>query len=377
MIEMPGFWWTVVSFMLVLGPLVFVHELGHYLAGRWFGVKAEAFSIGFGREVFGWTDKRGTRWKVGWLQLGGYVRFAGDMNPASQPDAAWEALAPAERAQCFQAKPLWQRAIIVAAGPFTNFVAAFLILAAFAMAYGERVTPPVAAGVAAGSAAERAGLQKGDRIVSINGRSIEGFDDILNVVQLRPGMAIDIAYERDGQRRSTTAVPATIVEKDRFGNEFRIGRIGVASVESKIEPVALLRVPGVALDRMIGIVDMTATGLWQIVSGRRPASEMVGPIGMAQASGQMATLGWQQLVSLIAFVSINLGFINLLPVPMLDGGHLTFYAVEAIRRKPVSQRAVEFAYRTGLVALLALMVFVTANDLGRLGVWSRLSGLAG
>lgn len=377
MMEAPGFWWTVMCFLLALGPLVFVHELGHYLAGRWFGVKADVFSIGFGREIFGWTDGQGTRWKVGWIQLGGYVRFAGDMNPASQPDDAWRSLPAAERLRCFNAKPLWQRAIIVAAGPFVNFVAAFLILGGFALAYGERVTPPVIAVVTERSPAADAGIKAGDRVISIAGREIDRFEDIYPVIQIRAGMATDMTVATGNEQRTVRVVPSTVEERDNFGNVFKIGRIGIGQPAPIVREVSIAAAPGVAVDRMGMILDSTVTGLWQIISGRRSATELSGPIGIAQASGRMASLGWQEFVLLVAFISINLGFINLLPVPMLDGGHLTFYAVEAIRRKPVSERVVEMAYRTGMVALLALMLFVTANDLGALGLWGRLAGIVG
>jgi regulator of sigma E protease len=194
----PGILWTILSFLLVIGPLIFVHELGHYFVGRWFGVKAETFSIGFGREIAGWTDKRGTRWKLSWLPLGGYVKFAGDMNPASQPSAEWLELPPAERAQTFQAKPVWQRFLIVAAGPFTNFVVAILIFTGFLMALGEPRTPPVVSQIEPGSAAAAAGLQAGDRILAIDGAEIERFEDISRHVVLHPGKQVTIRYARGG-----------------------------------------------------------------------------------------------------------------------------------------------------------------------------------
>lgn len=377
MIETPGLLITIIGFLLVLGPLVFLHELGHYAAGRWFGVKAEAFAIGFGREIAGFTDRRGTRWRFGWLPLGGYVRFAGDMNPASQPDAAWLQLPPHERAQTFQAKPVWQRAIIVAAGPAVNLLLAVLILGGFAVAYGVDRTPATVGRVVEGSAAERAGLQAGDRVTAMGGRSIETFSDLSFYVVLRPNERIEVDYLRDGTARSTEATIAAVVQRDRFGNEAKIGRFGVERSTPVYAPVPLWDAPWHGVRLVGSILRGSIDGLGQIITGRRSIEEMGGPLRIAKTSGEQFSLGWPALVSFVAFVSINLGFINLLPVPMLDGGHLMFYAIEAIRRGPVSARAMEWAFRGGLAVLLALMVFVTVNDLGAFGVWRGLAGLIG
>jgi len=368
---------TIVAFLLVLGPLVFLHELGHYAAGRWFGVKVDAFSVGFGREVAGFTDRHGTRWKFGWLPLGGYVRFAGDMNPASQPDAEWLQLPAHERARTFQAKPVWQRAIIVAAGPAVNLLLAVLILGGFAAAYGVDRTPATIGGVVQGSAADRAGLQPGDRIASLDGRVIDTFEDLSLFTAMRPNEAVRIDFIRNGVSRSTDATIGEVVQRDRFGNEERIGRFGIERGAPVFAPVPLWEAPVVGVRRVGTILRATVDGLGQIISGRRPVSEMGGPLRIAKASGERLTLGWPELVNFIAFVSINLGFINLLPVPMLDGGHLFFYAIEAVKRGPVSPQTMEWAFRGGLALLLALMIFVTVNDLGAFGVWRGLAGLIG
>jgi regulator of sigma E protease len=378
MIESPGFFWTVMCFILVIGPLVFIHEMGHYLVGRWCGIKADVFSIGFGREVFGWSDKRGTRWKVGWMPLGGYVRFAGDMNPAGAEDPRWHELPEHEKQQVFHNKPLWKRAATVLAGPLANFLAAILILGGFAYVYGESRTPPLIATLEAGSVAEKAGLELGDRVIEINGRSVETFMDIYPIVQDRPGMRLDIRILRKGEEKTVSLIAAERREKDRFGGEFKIGRIGIGPGKApEFVDVSLARAPIVAVERTFDILDRMITGIVQLVTGRRPISDLGGPLKIAQISGQVASLGLPDFVHLVALISINLGFINLLPVPMLDGGHLTFYAVEAIRRKPVSPRAIELAFRSGLVALMALMLFVTVNDLASFGVFSRLAGLSG
>lgn len=377
MIESPGIPIYFVAFVLLLGPLVFLHELGHYLAGRWFGVKAEEFSIGFGREIAGITDKRGTRWKFGWLPLGGYVRFAGDMNPASQPSPEWLSLPAHERARTFQAKSLWQRAIIVAAGPIANFIVAILILAAFALAYGQNVTPSVVGTVQAGSAAAGAGLQPGDRLTALGGRSVETFTDIAKYAQLRPGEAVQIEFERGGQVIAAETVIGVREEQDRFGNKYRIGVLGVGNSTPVLKSVGILEAPLVGIRQTVDIVQMTLDGLGQIITGRRALSELGGPLKIAQVSGERLAMGPVEFVFLIALISINLGFINLLPVPVLDGGHLLFYAVEAVRRRPVEPQVMEWAFRGGLIAILALMLLVTFNDLGGFGVWRNLAGLIG
>jgi regulator of sigma E protease len=375
--ESPGFIFYVIAFFLVIGPLVFVHELGHYAAGRWFGIKADVFSIGFGREIAGYTDKRGTRWKFGWLPLGGYVKFAGDMNPASQPDAAWLSLPASERAQTFQAKPVWQRAIVVAAGPVTNFIVAILILAAFAVAFGRPVTPPVITSVDARAPAAAAGLKAGDRIVAIDGRAIDDFSQIAGYVGMRPGERITLEVDRDGQRIETGLTTGVRTLRDRFGNEERIGLLGVRSGDRELAPVALLEAPLVGIEQTGRIIRMTIDGIGQIISGRRSMEELGGPLRIAKVSGERFALGPAEFVFLIALISINLGFINLLPVPVLDGGHLLFYAIEGVRRKPVGPEVMEWAFRGGMVAILALMLLVTFNDLGAFGVWKNLAGLIG
>lgn len=377
MTEAPGLLLTLLAFLFVIGPLVFVHELGHYLVGRWFGVRADVFAIGFGREMFGVTDRRGTRWKFGWLPLGGYVRFAGDMNPASQPDPDWLALPPEERAQTFQAKPVWQRALIVLAGPLTNFLVAIAILAAFAMAIGVNRTPPVVGGLQPGGVAAAAGFRVGDRVLSVDGRSVDDFTDVAELVIARPNQALTFRIERDGREQTLIATPAVQHRTDRFGNKYPFGRLGIASPEPVIERVGVLEAPGVAIAQTAGIVRMMIDGLGQILSGLRSAQELGGPLRIAQFSGEAASAGPLNLAYLIALISINLGFINLLPVPMLDGGHLLFYGVEAIRRKPVDPAVQEWAFRSGLLLLLTLMLFVTINDLAAFGVWRGLSGLIG
>lgn len=373
----PGFFFSILAFLLVIGPLIFIHELGHYFAGRWFGVKAEAFSIGFGREMFGWTDKRGTRWKVGWLPLGGYVRFKGDMNPASTPSDEWLALPAAERAETFQAKKLWQRFIIVAAGPATNFLFAILVYIALFASYGQPRTPPVIAMIEQGSAAQAAGLQTGDRVVAIDGREIRRFEDIASYVSIRPGQQMVVRFDRAGTPGELQITPRPLELEDRFGNRARIGRLGIGPGGVEVVRLPAYQVVGAALGQTVETVKMMVVTLGQVIRGQRSLQEMGGPLKIAQFSGQQASLGWLDFVLFMSLISINLGFINLLPIPLLDGGHLLFYAIEGVRRKPLKPEAQEWAFRTGLAVLLALMIFVTFNDLASFGLFTKLGGLIG
>ena len=370
MIHSPGLLLTVLAFACVIGPLVFIHEMGHYLAGRLFGIGAETFSIGFGRELFGWTDRRGTRWKVGWLPLGGYVRFTGDMNPASQPDAAWLSLPSAERNRTFQAKKLWQRAIVVAAGPAVNLLAAVLILAGFAIAFGDASSKPVIGTVKAGSAAAAAGLRIGDRVTSIDGHTIRAFADMIAVIRPKPGQPVSVGIDRAGAALTLTATPSAEVVRDGTGRAHRVGLLGVGP-----QAVTVAEAPVVGVRRTGEIIGLMAGGVASVVTGERPVKELGGPIMIAKVSGEQLALGWSPFVFLIALVSINLGFINLLPVPMLDGGHLFFYAIEAVRRRPLDARAQEWAFRGGLAALATLMLVVTINDLGSFGLWRNIAGI--
>lgn len=369
MLESPGILTTLLAFVLVLGPLVFIHEFGHYIVGRWFGVKANVFSIGFGKELFGWTDKRGTRWKLSALPLGGYVQFAGDMNPASQPSADWLALPAEERNRTFQAKALWQRALIVLAGPITNLIFAVLILASFTYAYGKVEVQPVIGQVMAGSVAERAGLKDGDRVVSIRGKAMGSFLDVRLEIGQFPGDPLEMVILREGRQVEIATTASVKVESDRFGNTQKIGFLGIGPKSFEVIPVG----PGTALVEGVkqtgGIIGMMVTGIGQIITGKREVKELGGPIKIAKYSGEQLVSGWQAFIGFVALISINLGFINLLPIPVLDGGHLAFYAAEAIRRKPVGARGQEWAFRTGIALVMALMVFVTFNDVASLKVF--------
>jgi regulator of sigma E protease len=378
LIQNPGFFITILAFALVIGPLIFVHEMGHYLAGRLFGTKIDAFSIGFGSELVGWTDRRGTRWKLSVFPLGGYVKFAGDMNAASEPDPAWLELPPEERAQTLPGKPVWQRAIIVAAGPLVNLLLALLILAGFAYAHGEELVAPSVVGVVQeGGAAAKAGLVAGDRIVALGGSAVDTYPEIKGAILLHAGENMTIDFIRGGTRKQVVATIGADVQRDRFGNETRTGLLGIQAINPTVRPIGLMRAPIVALHEMRMILGAQFEAIGQIIIGRRSINELGGPLKIAQVSGQQFTLGLQPMIWLIAMISINLGFINLLPIPMLDGGHLFFYAIEAVRRRPVGPHVQEWAFRGGLAAILALMLFVTFNDLAGFGLWTKLGGLIG
>jgi regulator of sigma E protease len=369
--ESPGILLTLLAFIVLLGTLVVVHELGHYLVGRWFGVKAEKFSVGFGPQIWGRVDKRGTLWRIGALPLGGYVQFAGDMNPASQPDENWHALPETERNQTFQSKPLWQRALIVFAGPAVNFLLAILIFMGFLLAFGQSVTPAKVESIVAGSAAEKAGLQLGDRIVSFNGHSVDTFEALVNEVIMVPNEAAELVIERGGSELTVRANIGERKEVDRFGNEYRLGQLGVPSPRPTFEDVGLLEAPGAAVAQTYGVLRQQIKGLGQIITGRRPLSELGGPLKIAKVSGEAMAMGILAFISLAALISINLGFINLLPIPMLDGGHLLLYGIEAVRRRPATPAVQEWAFRAGFAVLAGFMLMVTFNDLASFGLFGR------
>ena len=375
MLAQPPMWFIVVAFLCAIGPLVLLHELGHYLVGRAFGVGADSFSIGFGPELAGWTDKRGTRWKLGLLPLGGYVRFTGDADATSRPDAA--PLSEAERARSFHLKPVWQRFLIVLAGPAANFVVAILIFAGFFLALGMPKSPPVVGRVLPNSTALAIGLQPGDRIASVAGYATDTFEDIRRTVAMRPDQTLDLRVVRAGTERVIPAKIASFELRDKFGQTARVGMLGIVPAEREWVRPPLASVLPEATRFTFIITRSMVEGLGQILVGDRSVKELGGTLKMAQIAGQQASLGPFEFLELVALFSINLGFINLLPVPMLDGGHLLFYAVEAVRRRPVSDRAQEWAFRGGLAIILALLMFTTFNDLGSFGVWARLGQLIG
>jgi regulator of sigma E protease len=375
MLPQPPLWLIFLAFICALGPLVFFHELGHYLVARMFGIPAETFSIGFGREIFGWTDKQGTRWKVAWLPLGGYVKFLGDMSPASNPGDL-EQIPPELRHRAFQVRPIWQRFLVVLAGPAANFLLAILIFAAFFMTLGAPRTN-IVGDIESGSAAAEAGLRPGDRILEVAGQGTPSFEDIRSVVLLRPDQTVPLRFERDGTVRVIQVRLRSDTVTDPFGQKFTRGLLGVYPTTGVLQRLPVYEAVPEAATYTLRITRSMIDGLGQIITGKRGTEDVGGPIKIAQIAGQQASLGALPFVQLLALFSINLGFINLLPVPMLDGGHLFFYTVEAVRRRPLSARALDWAFRGGLAVILALVVFTTLNDLGSIGLWDRLQRLIG
>ncbi len=359
----------VVIFLLLLTVLVYVHEMGHFLLARLCGVRVEVFSIGFGPELFGLTDRRGTRWKFSALPLGGFVKMFGQTDLLTDADGTERAMTPAERQVSFAHKPLLHRAAIVAAGPAANFLFAIVALAILFAIYGQQYSSTVAGEVDRGSAAEAAGIQPGDRIVSLNASPVHRFEDIASIVQLGLGEPLEIVVERDGREIVLTARPTIIEQQDHFGNTHRIGRLGIHSTGGgeivRYDPLTAL---DAATQETWRMTVATLKAVWQMIAGTRPAEELGGIISIAKMSGDVARTGIVALVGFAVVLSINLGLINLFPIPMLDGGHLAFYAIEAVRGRPLGARAQEWGFRIGLALVLALFVFATHNDLLKLGV---------
>lgn len=356
--------WMVFGFLVVLTVLVFVHELGHYLIARRNGVRIEVFSIGFGPELFGWHDSAGTRWKFSAIPLGGYVKMFGDLDPTSTLGAAGLGeLTAAEREVSFHHKRLLQRVAIVAGGPLANFVFAIVVLAVLFATYGQPYTPAEVGQVQSGSAADKAGFKVGDTIVKIDGETINRFEDVQQMVRLDTGEPMTIVVKRDGELTTLTATPTLISQPDRFGNVHRYGQLGIG--RNGVEYVR--RDPLTAVAQAFGetwnLSASTVQAMWQIVIGVRSSDELGGPYKIAQMSGEVIQTGLVPLLTFMSVLSINLGLINLFPVPVLDGGHLLFYAAEAIRGKPLGQRAQEYGFRIGLALVLTLMVYATWNDL--------------
>jgi len=358
----------VVPFLAVLTIIVFVHEMGHYLVARWNGIAIQAFSIGFGPELIGFNDKRGTRWKLSAIPLGGYVRFVGDMNAASMPDETFiERAGPELSRQLFVNKNVWQRISVVVAGPVANIIFTLLVLYALLLGYGRYTIPAVLDAVPVESVAGQAGLAQGDRILSVDGYAVRGFEDFQRLIATAPERQVSITFERAGQTETITAVPQAVSTTDRFGNTHRIGRLGVTKNIAQSDVVLYRPDPveaiGMTFEEVRFIVDRTVAFLGDFFVGRGDVEQLGGPVKVAKVSGEVASLGIVALINLMALLSLNIGIFNLLPIPMLDGGHLAYYLVEAARGKPLSQRVQEIGYRFGLAIVFTLMVFTLINDL--------------
>lgn len=352
------------SFILIISVIVFIHEYGHYYVAKLCGVKVEVFSIGFGKEIYGWNDKHGTRWKVSLFPLGGYVKMFGDISEASTPDKEkLKKMTAKEKRQAFHLKSLGQKSAIVAAGPIANFILAVVILALFFLYYGRPETLPVVGEVLEKSAAADADFQKGDVITELDGQKIERFEQIQRVISLNPGLEINYIIERNGQIVKGMVHPVLVETEDIFGNKIRAGRLGITS--GKVEHRKMGIVPaffaGISETYNISINTLKAVG--QMITGARSADDLSGILRIGKYSGQATERGFSTVLWFMAVLSINLGLINLFPIPMLDGGHLLFYSIEAASGRPLAERFQEYGFKFGLVILVTLMVFATFNDL--------------
>ncbi|THF59969.1 RIP metalloprotease RseP [Ollibium composti] len=359
---------TLVPFLFVLTVVVFVHEMGHYLVGRACGIGVNAFSIGFGPELIGFNDRHGTRWKLCAIPLGGYVKFVGDMNATSSPtDPETAGLSEAERKVAFHTQPVWKRAATVFAGPLFNFLLTIAVFAVLFAAYGRYVAEPMVASVTAGSPAAEAGIMPGDRFVSVDGEKVETFADVQRLVSGRAGDAITFVMLRDGKDVTVVATPRLMEQQDALGNKVQVAIIGVVNNQEVGQPRLVTYTPvqalGVAVEETGHIIERTGQFLKRFAVGREDKCQLGGPVKIAGMAGQAAKLGFEWLVQLVALLSVGIGILNLLPIPPLDGGHLLFYAVEAVIRRPVSERMMEAMYRTGFLLVLGFMGFVFWNDL--------------
>jgi len=358
----------LIPFLFVLSLVVFFHELGHFLIARLCGVRILVFSIGFGPEIVGFNDRYGTRWKIAAIPLGGYVKFFGDENAGSVPDApGLEAMDARERAQSFFYQPVRKRAVIVVAGPLANFALAIVIFSAIFMLYGKQTMSARVDTVQSDSAAAAAGFQSGDVVVAIDGRPIDNFADMQRVVSESAGASLEIKVDRNGTELVLQATPALKEVKDNFGNVHRIGILGIsrsmAAEDLKFQPVAPPQAVVMGVEESWFVIDRTLTYLGGVIVGREAADQLGGPIRIAQISGQVATIGFVALIHLAAVLSVSIGLLNLFPIPLLDGGHLLFYAIEALRGRPLSERAQEVGFRIGLAIVVMLMIFATFNDI--------------
>jgi len=357
---MPDFFQSVLAFLVVLGVLVFFHELGHYLAARWRRVHVEVFSIGFGPAIATWRDRVGTVWKLAWLPLGGYVRLHGqERSEVPLPEAAQRI-----PGQVFHEKPVGSRALVVAAGPIANFLLAMVLFALLFATAGRPVILPIAGEVMANSAAARAGMQVNDRIISIDGTPVHTFEDVQRIISAHPDETLPVTIKRDDQEKTLSVV----IDEHEVGGH-KVGMLGIRGAAAEYQRLSPPEALVGGVTQTWQVTAETIGGLWQMVSGQRGTGDLGGPLRIAQLSGQVAQLGLGSLVSFIAVLSVNLGLINLFPIPVLDGGHLLFYLAEAIRGRPIPARAQEYGFRAGLALLAGLFILATWNDLGHLGLF--------
>jgi regulator of sigma E protease len=367
-----SFFVSVAAFLFVITVIVFFHELGHFLVARWVGISVETFSVGFGREIFGFNDSKGTRWKVSWIPLGGYVKFLGDENAASVPNREkLEQMSETERSGTFESKSLARRAAVVAAGPIANFLLAIVIFASIFFFIGRTVTAPVVDEIQPGSAAEQAGFVVGDVITNIEGREIEAFSDLTRIVRLSAGQPLTIVVDRDGELVTLVATPEEREITDQFGGTQRVGLLGIkrhVQNDLTVQRYGVFESLGMGTKETWFFIENTMIVMYGIIVGDQGADQLGGPLRIAQVSGQVAAISIPALINLAGILSVGIGLINLFPIPMLDGGHLLYYGIEAVRGKPLSEKMQDLGFQIGLALVILLMLFVTWNDLVHLNV---------
>jgi regulator of sigma E protease len=361
------------AYIFLITVVVFFHELGHFAVARWCGVKVETFSIGFGREIFGWFDKKGTRWKISWIPFGGYVKFFGDADAASTPDRERiSSLSEAEKKVSFPHKPLYQRAMIVAAGPVANFILAIVIFSSFFYFFGHATIPARIGSIKPNSPALAAGLKPGDLVRSIDGEKITDFDRLPQIISLSGGRTLTLEVERQGHVMTVQATPRLMQVKDPLQGTSNVMALGVYQEKNPKLTVIhynVFQAVGAGTGRVWLIVHGTLSTIWQMVAGEVDMSGLRGPVGMAGMAQKVAAMSFWYLIQLAAVISVSIGLINLFPIPMLDGGHLLYYGCEAALGRPLGERAQDVGYRLGLAAVLGLVLLVTWNDLVRLNLF--------
>lgn len=363
----------VLSFALVISIIVFVHEFGHFIVARWCGVKVEVFSIGFGRELAGRTDRHGTRWKLALWPLGGYVKMYGDAGAASTPDGEKVMqMTDAQKQVSFHHKPLWKKAMVVAAGPVANFLLAIAVFTYFIFTVGLTSTQPVVGEVIAGTPAAQAGLEAGDRVVKIDRKRMHNFNDIPDALLTNLGTPVTLTIERGDETFERTITPVEITDKDALGNPVKRPLIGIRSQQISYEDVGIGSALWLATEKTYDLCITSLEVMGQMITGKRSTEELKGPLGIAELSGKVTqsgdTLGetMRMFLWFLALLSVNLGLVNLLPIPMLDGGHLVFYGLEALQGRPLAERFQEYGYRFGFVVIACLMALSLFNDVRNL-----------
>ena len=362
-------------FIIVISVVVFVHEYGHFWVARRCGIRVESFSIGFGKSIFGWTDKHGTRWQVAWLPLGGYVKMFGDADPASSPDEAVKHMTEEEKRISFFHQSVSKRMAVVVAGPVTNYIFAIVVLAFLFVFEGQPFSPAIVSSLQDNSVAAHAGLLPGDKIVQIDDTKIERFEDIKRMVAMSAGAPLSFIVERNDSDQTFTLTPEIAVMKDRFGGEHKMGKIGIVSDKLDHRKLPPLQAIGQAAVETWNMSADTLKAIGQMIMGTRGSEEIGGPLRIAEMSGDVAKDGFWAVIWFMGVISINLGLINLFPVPLLDGGHLLFYFYEAAFGKPLGEKVQEAGLRVGMALVLSLMVFATWNDLVHLEVISKIKSL--